>query len=314
MNSTMTRLRPLRLRGLAACALYCLTSLTAIATEPSAPPVAAFGEEIGKQNQIYQSRGMERPEGYVIDRSLLTYAFAFPEAFKKSLAMLRPTDRWLDIGAGEARAVTDYARAEYEAMYKAFGPLHPQKAQVVAMSIEDRRTHEWHETAASVGPGRMEYLFGRPLSAYSPAELGKYRLVTDLMGGLSYSTRLSLFMERTLGLLEVDGDFFGTLADVHAEQAENKPHYPGSPYLTEIVTPEGAPVKLCSWLKQISCVEVSCGFRGDWTPAIEVYHVRKTCEQVKVPALEPVHFLAGTPPERRFRLTGGAIDAKAASR
>ena len=93
---------------------------------------------------------------------------------------------------------------------------------------------------------------------------------------------------------------------MHAETADNKPHYPASPYLTEIVSKEGKEVRLCSWLKQISCVEVSCQFRSDWTPAIEVYHVRKTCEQVKVPTLETIHFVAGTPPERRFRLTDGA--------
>jgi len=85
-------------------------------------------------------------------------------------------------------------------------------------------------------------------------------------------------------------------------------------YLTEIVTKEGAEVRLCSWLKQISCVEVSCQFRSDWTPTIEVYHVRKACEQVKVPALETIHFVAGTPPERRFRLADGAVGTTAVSR
>jgi len=177
MNPTMTRLRLTGLRGLAVCALCCLTTLPATATEPTAP-LPAFREEFGKQDQIYKSQGAERPEGYVIDRSLLTYAFAFPEAFKKSLAMLQPTDRWLDIGAGEARAVTDYALAEYEAIYKGFGPLQPKKAQVVAMSIEDRRTHEWHEAAASIGPGRRICSAGRsaPTRRPSSASTGSSRI------------------------------------------------------------------------------------------------------------------------------------------
>lgn len=297
----MTPLRITRRLGLAVAAFCCLAAGICGAAEQAAP-LSAFSEEIGKQDKIYKSRGTDTPDGYVIDRSLLTYAFAFPAAFKQSLAKLAPQDRWLDIGAGEARAVTDYAMAEYEAMYKAFGPLSPQKAQVVAMSIEDRRTHEWHEAAAFVGPGRMQYLVGRPLSEYSLTELGKYRLVTDLMGGFSYTTRIALYMQTMLALLEIDGDFYATLADVHAERGDNKPHYPDSPYLTEIVSKSGAEVKVCSWLKQISCVQVACQFRSDWTPPIEVYHVRKTCDQVKVPALETIHFEAGTPPERRFRL------------
>jgi hypothetical protein len=296
----MISLRIARLRRLAAAASLCLAAAAGAAEQ--APRPAVFGEEIGKQEKIYKSKGADTPEGYVIDRSLLTYAFAFSQTFKRSLAQLQPQDRWLDIGAGEARAVTDYAMSEHESLYKAFGPLNPKKAQVVAMSIEDRRTHEWHEAAATLGPGRMEYLVGRPLGEYSLAELGKYRLVTDLMGGFSYTTRLSRYMEMTLALLEVDGDFYATLADVHSESSDNKPHYADSPYLTEIVSASGAEVKMCAWLKQISCVQVACQFRSDWTPPIEVYHVRKTCEQVKVPALDIVHFQAGTPPERRFRL------------
>ena len=34
---------------------------------------------------------------------------------------------------------------------------------------------------------------------------------------------------------------------------------------------------------------------------IERYRVKKTCERTVVPALESVHFVAGTPPARQFQ-------------
>jgi hypothetical protein len=89
---------------------------------------------------------------------------------------------------------------------------------------------------------------------------------------------------------------------VHAEDGRNKPHYEGEPFLTEITNAAGSKVKACSWLKAITCVEVTCEFKAKWVPPIEVYHIRKVCNKIAVPALEPVHYKAGTPPERGFQL------------
>jgi hypothetical protein len=37
---------------------------------------------------------------------------------------------------------------------------------------------------------------------------------------------------------------------------------------------------------------------------VEIYRVHKTCEQTAVPVLLPVHYQAGTPPERGYWLVG----------
>ena len=55
-------------------------------------------------------------------------------------------------------------------------------------------------------------------------------------------------------------------------------------------------------MKRIGCAQVTCEFRDDWEPPVEVYRVQKVCEQTAVPALLPVHYQAGTPPERGYRL------------
>jgi len=127
-----------------------------------------------------------------------------------------------------------------------------------------------------------------------------------VIGGFSYTTHLSRFVALTLDLLVTGGDFYTLLQDVRSDEGTNKPHYEGAPYLTEITRPDGSEVKICAWLKSIPCTQVTCELRTDWKPPVEVYHVKKLCEGHKVPNLAPVHYEAGTPPERRFRLEDSA--------
>lgn len=249
-------------------------------------------KEIAKQDSIYRAMGDQRDEGYTVDRTLADYLHALGAGFGLALTELRPQDRWLDIGAGRGFAMLDYHDRNFPKV----------KAGTVAMSIEDRRTPRWQQAASAHGADKIRYLVDKRLSEYSAEELGRFQLITDVLGGFSYSTNLSLFMEKALGLLEVNGNFFGVLQDVHLEIGGNRPHYEGSPYLTEITTADGSELKVCAWLKRIACVEVTCGQMARWTPPVETYQVRKVCNEVAVPALEPVRYTAGTPPERRFRL------------
>ena len=287
-----------------ACGPLALLLVLYAATLPAQTPAAAGHEaEAAKQTEIYQSRGEKVPQGYVIDRSLLSYAFVLPAEFTRTLASLGPSDRWLDVGAGEGRAILDYETSKYDAML----PGHRgRKAKAVAMSIEDRRTTRWHGTATELEPDQIRYLFGRRFREYSTAELGPFQLITDVVGAFSYTRYLSSFMEQALTVLQPNGTLYTVLQDVHSESGKNRPYYPDSSFLTELVKPDGSELKVCEWLKSISCVEVTCELKPDFPPPIEVYRVRKICDAVTVPALELVHFQAGTPPERRFRLIGPA--------
>jgi len=309
-QSRFLRLR-LRLRApLLLAPLLLAPLLLALGTARADEPPATPAMERAKQDLIYRSRGAERPEGYIIDRTLLMYFLALGDDFKHSLAALGPTDRWLDIGAGEGRAIVDYAVGRYDVVHGQGGDP-GGKGLAVAISIEDRRTPIWHDAETELGPGRIQYLFGKPLRQYSRDGLGRFQLISDVMGGFSYAEELSLFMEKTLDLLQVGGSFYGVLLDVHSEREENPPHYAGSPYRTHIADAQGKEVKICGWLKRIGCAEVSCEFRNDWEPPIELYRVRKVCEQTAVPALLQVRYEAGTPPERGYQLLGEAESARA---
>lgn len=261
--------------------------------------------ELRKQEEILRSNEQRVLENYTVDRTLADYAGAFSFDFESALARLTPSDRWLDIGAGKGVAVLDYFNPEYDKRNAEGLERRGRKAQAVAISVEDRRGDLWYQTTARLAPDQLRYLFDKRVRDYSVAELGRFQVITDMLGGFSYTDRLSGFMEKVLDLLELNGTFYTVLQDVNSEQGTNKPFYPDAPHLTQLTAPGGAEVKVCSWLKSISCVEVSCELKPRWKPPIELYRIQKVCSKVEVPGLDSLHFSAGTPPERRFRLVSG---------
>jgi SAM-dependent methyltransferase len=260
------------------------------ARAPAAPPIDA---EIAKQEKIYSSRGADVPGGYITYRTLSTYAELLPSGFSAALRRLGSGDRWLDIGAGGGHAILDYYAPDYASTSRG-------KALAVAISIEDRRTDQWREHAMSIGGDRIRYLHGKRLREYSREELGTFQIITDVYGGFSYTENLSLFLERVLSLLETNGSFYTLAASVRLEDGKDNPDKTW--YLTELVDAAGRDVKVCSWLKSVTCVEVSCESKSAWETPTELIHVRKTCGDVAVPRMKLLQYEAGNPPGRRFQL------------
>jgi hypothetical protein len=279
--------------------LQCAWTVVSNAAEPAA---SQFEEERLKQDKILRSTADKDLENYTVNRSLADYADALSPGFDDALAKLGPKDRWMDIGAGKAQAILDYFSPEYGKAHPGEQVRRGNKAQAVAISVEDRRTPLWHQTAAALQSGQIRYFFDKRMRDYSLAELGRFQVITDLIGGFSYTEELSRFMQKVLELLELNGTYFTVLQDVHSEAGTNRPYYPDSPFLTELTNSRGEELKVCAWLKSIGCVEVDCELKMAWKPPIEVYRIHKVCEGITVPALVRTHFEAGTPPERRFRL------------
>ena len=288
-----------RIRIVALLILQTLWLETSHSADPGSPK---FDMEVSRQESIYHSEGERVPEGYTVDRSLSVYADALCSGFDRSLANLTPEDRWLDIGAGKGQAILDYYAPSYDLTHLEGRERRGKKARAVAISIEDRRTPVWHQTAASLGAIQIQYLFNKRLREYSLAELGQFQVITDVIGGFSYASDLTLFMEKALGFLGLNGSLYTLLQDVHAEAGTNRPFYKDAPFLTEIVNADGSEVKICSWLKSITCVEVTCELKADWKPPVEAFRIRKVCNEVAVPALVRINYNAGTPPERRYQL------------
>ena len=262
-----------------------------------APP--RIGEEFDKQEKIYRSRGADVPGGYITNRGLSDYLELLPSGFCDALGTLGNSDRWLDIGAGAGQAILDYNTPENEAAPGKRCAGAGGKVRAVAMSIEDRRTDTWQQQAASLGDDRLRYLSGKRLRDYSPEELGKFQIITDVFGGFSYTEDLSQFVDRVLSLLEVGGVFYTIVQSVHLEDGKDKPT---TWYLTELVDAAGPDVKVCSWLKKTTCAKVVCESKSDWNSPTELINIRKVCSEVSVPRMKLLKFEAGNPPGRRFQL------------
>jgi hypothetical protein len=264
--------------------------------EPVQPRI---NEEFSKQEKIYRRRGADVPGSYVTNRGLSDYAEVLPTGFCDALGSLGSSDRWLDIGAGEGQAILDYYAPQDDAVpAEKCGGSGP-KARAVAISIEDRRTDKWKQQAARLGDDRIQYLSGKRLRHYSREELGKFRIITDVYGGFTYSENLSRFLETVLSLLEIGGAFYTVLPSVHLEDGTDKL---GTWYLTELVDAASRPVKVCSWLKQTSCTKVTCESKSDWDAPTQLIKIRKVCSEVSVPTLKIVEYMAGAPPGRRFQI------------
>ncbi len=289
-------MRLTKLSAAALVAVHCVWLVTACTHDVTS---ARLTEEFLKQDEIYQSKGKDVPEGYTTDRALADYAEMLPSGFDRALAALGPGERWLDIGAGEAKAILGYYGPGYD---RAHPERRSGKARAVAVSIEDRRTPLWQETAAKLPPRQIEYLHGKRLRDYSPEALGHFQLITDVVGAFSYTTDLSLVMERVLDLLQVNGSFYTVLSDVRTESGTNHPYYKGSPFSTAIANADGSEASLCSWLKSIKCAQVFCEPKQGWRPPIEAFRVTKVCAEFEVPRLELIDFEASTPPGRQFRM------------
>lgn len=288
--------------GIRIVVLFVLQALWLEISHSEGPAGPKINEELSKQEAIYQSTGEQVPEGYTIDRSLSVYTEGLSSDFDRTLANLGPRDRWLDIGAGRGQAILDYYTPDYDLTHPEGLERRGGKAQAVAISIEDRRTLLWRQNAASLGANQIRYLFNRRLREYTLEVLGQFQLITDVIGGFSYTDNLSRFVENVLGFLKLNGIFYTVLQDVRSEAGTNRPYYEDSPFLTEIANADGSEVRVCSWLKSITCVEVACELKMQWNPPVEAYRIRKTCNDVTVPALKRINYEAGTPPQRRYQL------------
>jgi len=256
-----------------------------------------INEEFLEQEKIYRSRGADGRRVYTTDRGLSRYAELLSSGFRDTLGSLGSSDRWLDIGAGQGEAILDYYLPEDAAAERCRGS--GSSASAVAISIEDRRTEDWKQQAARFGDDRIRYLFGKRLRQYSIEELGKFQIITDVYGGFTYTEDLSQFVDKVLKLLEVGGSFYTLATGVHLEDGKDKL---GTLYLTELEDPFGREVKVCSWLKKISCVQVTCDSKSDLKRPTQLIKIRKVCGDTSVPRMKLVEFEAGYPPGRCFQL------------
>ena len=299
MVSVRSIAKGMKAAGIAAAILIAARALGPAVGRSQEPAPLRLDDEIAKQQKIYRSRGAEVPEGYVTNRRLSDYAALLPAGFCDALGSLGSSDQWLDIGAGNGQAILDYYAPVDEAAPVEKCARLAGRARAVALSIEDRRTDQWRQEAEKFGGDHLRYLSGKPLRRYTPEELGRFRIITDVYGGFSYTETLSVFVEKVLSVLETGGVFYTMLQNVQLENGQDKP---GTYIQTHLVDTAGHDVKVCSWLKKTTCVQVTCDSKSEWDSPTELINMRKVCSDTSVPRVKLLEYQAGNPPGRRFQL------------
>jgi hypothetical protein len=109
-------------------------------------------------------------------------------------------------------------------------------------------------------------------------------------GGFSYTEYLSQFVDKVLSLLEIGGVFYTLVPGVHLEDGKDKL---GILYLTELEDAAGRPEKVCSWLKQTACVQVTCESKSDWKRPTELINIRNVLQRRFGPAPETMGVRSG---------------------
>lgn len=191
-----------------------------------------------------------------VNSGLDLYKQTFGDPFTNVLAKMGDSSRWLDGGAGEAKAMIDYLDGGGKGKCVATGYRIPQQAL------------ERVKNATQTYSGRFHYADGKFLGEMSDNELGGkgFDLISDLNGVLYYTKTLVEDVKRYLDLLNVGGLLVFT--NVHIEiDMPNAAAHPGS-----------VPA-IARWISNIS------GVRVVYHEKMGMYEVHKNSAENLVPDL-----------------------------
>ena len=223
-------------------------------------------EAVAAAQPDWRSTSTRGQSAMVRFRGLREYRGAFGERFDRALAELGPRDTWIDVGAGEGKAVAGYLRT------------HPEGGRAIAVDFGDDARPE----AEKLG-GRMEVVKGDVTQVSIDR---RARLLTDVFGAMSYGAAPDKVIERYGQLVEPGGEVMMVIA----AEGRNK-----------VLSPDGRQVSdLVDYLRQVKGFEVV----GDPVQLDKGQRVvlRRTQGAVKAPAIELVRFEDRGPPARVFRL------------
>jgi len=182
----------------------------------------AVEEEAIETNEMLERLGGERLKKnlFEVGRNLRAYKEAFGEPFLNALSKMSDSSRWLDGGAGEAKAMIEYLDSGGKGLCTAASFEIPGGA-VAAI-----------DKATSTYKDRFFYASGKCFAAMSNSDLRaglkEFDLITDFNGVLYYTETLVEYLTRYLNLLKVGGVL--VFEQVHVEiNMENAVAHTGRP-------------------------------------------------------------------------------------
>lgn len=203
-----------------------------------------------------------KKNSFVTGRSLGEYIQYLFEGFSTSLKNLKPTDHWIDLGAGKGYAAEEYI--------KSFGT-----AQSAAnVTLITYKLDRWF--GISKHQGKLDVLDGRLLENIPKGEIKKAKLMTDVFGVISYTRDLSRALDIIFDRLETGGELYVYSSNTH----------------TLIKTADEV-ITLTQFLSTIPGLKVE----GKWG----TIRITKLAEEIEVPQLRLIRMNEETvPPSRTF--------------
>jgi hypothetical protein len=150
------------------------------------------------ENLLGQNRKISsaiRFNWFMTKRRLQDYYQELPTAFSSALNELRPQDTWIDLGGGRGLAIEDYLKIDRGYFEK--------PAQTVLITYNLGRLF-----GISDYDGKLKVLKGRLFEEIPDSEIPRAKLMTDVMGVLSYTKDLSTVLRKIFDHLEVEGSLF----------------------------------------------------------------------------------------------------------
>lgn len=295
--SSMTTAKALRSRLSVAFAVVTLMSVAARSAPTTCRQV--FHPEVRARVEIANPR-LAKNE-FTVSRGLDNYNSHFPvthtEGVRAAILGLERGSVWVDMGAGEGRALDDGLRLNGGLEGVGIAYKKPERAHDGADLGSRYRYLEGDFVENMARDGKLEDLNQR------------VDLMTDVYGPLSYSEHLPELLQTYLDLLQPGGRLYATFMS----ERNYEPHTtaPGETlFAVNVVRRNGriVPDGLVHWLRSIPGIEllevVDVKTNYSVKEHSRAFVLRKTHATVTVPRnLTTVFYRESSPPERHFEIT-----------
>lgn len=197
-----------------------------------------------------------------------SYETELGHEFVRDLLRLGAEDHWIDMGAGQLRAIVEYFSIRTEA-----------RAQVTAINYFAPPGYaHWYNRLDEEARSRLRHLEPVDFLELSARQLRKADLISDVYGALSYTPEFGKALQKALKTLKVGGRLYFTSTDTTFWDADSQ----------ELLDME-------EFLARVSGVEVR-----KTTPTS--FLLTRTSQDVQVPKLKLAGFRTYTPPSRHYHV------------
>jgi hypothetical protein len=222
-------------------------------------------------------------------RGLGGYQLALGPLFKATLTRVQDTGgHWLDAGAGDAVAVTEFLKSKKS-----------ERARASVISLESQAKPSQ----------QLQVHVGRFIEEIPSDEISKSDVITDVFGPLAYSGHPHLILRKYFESLKKNGEIFvflGVRDEIYGKS-------------NRVVTADGQYLSLVEWLQHLPGVrtELFVERKDDDGTSIDKWSLRITRDfssELKIPDVELIDFEPGAPPRMVFTETDSkfsTLDQKA---